>query len=255
MQHFRADEATIIDKLNGMILTAHSQYRPVLSDFLNPRELYIARVLVNRQDDVKMTSNGGYENAEMQRAIFYPDYYQPVMADFNLQLLTIDYPAKFAELHHRQVMGTLIGDGLERSAFGDILHDDRNWQVIVKQELGEFVLKQVDRIGRNHIRMKSASFDDIIRPENDYDDESVSTSSLRLDTVISAAFHYSRNRSKDSIKHGDVRVNWKEEERPDYELAVNDMVSVRHAGRFKIISNNGKNKKQHWRLQLAIILA
>lgn len=255
MQHFRADETGIIDKINGMILTAHSQYRPVLSDFLNPRELYIARTLVNRQDDVKMASNGGYEGAEMQRAIFYPDYYQPRMADFNLQLFIIDYPAKFAELHHRQVMGTLIGDGLERSAFGDILHDNQNWQVIIKQEIDDFVLKQVDRIGRNHIRMKTASFDEIIRPEDDYEDSQISVSSLRLDTIISSAFHYSRNRSKDLIKHGDVRVNWKTEERPDYELAVNDMVSVRHAGRFKIVDNTGKNKKQHWRLQLAIIVA
>lgn len=255
MQHFRPDERPVVDKLSGMIATAHGQYRPVLSDFLNPRELYITQSLVNREDDVKMQTWGGYEKAEMQRCLFFPDYYQPELADFNLQLFSIAYPQKFAELQHRQVMGTLIGDGLDRSAFGDILHDHENWQVVLKSELSSFVQDQVDRIGRNHVRMKEISFDEIIEPENDYEDLQTTVSSFRLDAIISAAFNYSRNRAKEAIKHGDVRVNWKVEERADYELAVNDLVSVRHAGRFKLISENGKNKKQHWRLHLAIIMA
>lgn len=254
-QHFRPDEGPIIDKLLGMIAIAHGQYRPVLTDFLNPRQVYIANSLVNREDDIKIKAWGGYQAAEMQRCLIYPDYYQPSLADFNLQLFSIDYPQKFTELHHRQIMGTLISDGLERSAFGDILHDQDNWQLLVKKELNAFIQDQVDRIGRNHIRMKEIPFDQIIQPEDDYEMTQTTVSSLRLDAVISAAFHYSRNRAKESIKRGYARVNWKVEERSDYELAVNDLISVRHAGRFKLISENGKNKKQHWRLQLAIIMA
>ena len=39
-QHFRPDEATLIDQANDWVATAEGQYRPVLTPFLNPRERF-----------------------------------------------------------------------------------------------------------------------------------------------------------------------------------------------------------------------
>lgn len=46
-QHFRPDEAPFIDEVQGWIATATSEYRPVLTEFLNPRQRFIASTLVN----------------------------------------------------------------------------------------------------------------------------------------------------------------------------------------------------------------
>lgn len=61
-----------------------------------------------------MAFKGAYPGAEMQRGLAYPAYYQPTEDDFELQLLEINYPQKFAELHHRQVMGAVLSTGVER---------------------------------------------------------------------------------------------------------------------------------------------
>ena len=89
-QHFRPEEAPLIDQVNDWVATATGQYRPVLTAFLNPRQRYIAQTIANRVDEIKLASDGGWSGAEMQRLLFYPTYYQPTAADFDLQLLTVD---------------------------------------------------------------------------------------------------------------------------------------------------------------------
>ena len=66
-QHFRADESNFINQILDVIATANNQYRPVLTNFLNPRQLFIASTLVNRNENLRMKSWGGYSGAEMQR--------------------------------------------------------------------------------------------------------------------------------------------------------------------------------------------
>lgn len=254
-QHFRPDEAPFIDQMMGLISTASSQYRPVLTDFLNPRQLYILQTLVNQHDQLKMQSSGGYAGAEMQRSLIYPDYFQPTIADFKLQLIEINYPVKFVELHHRQIMGVLLGSGIKRETFGDILNEDDHWQFFVKIELTDYIGAQVDRIGRTHVQLMTVNWDQIVHPSDDWETFETTVSSLRLDVIISSAFNYSRNRSKELIEHGMVRVNWEELDRPDYELAIHDQVSVRHAGRIKLNALQGKNKKQKLRITLMVINA
>lgn len=254
-QHFRPDEVPFIDSMMSLINTASGQYRPVLTDFLNPRQRYILQTLVNQEDQLRMQSSGGYETAEMQRSLIYPDYFQPTPADFKLQLIEINYPVKFVELHHRQIMGSLLGSGIKRETFGDILNEGNRWQFFIKNELTQYVGAQVDRIGRNHVQLMTVDLDHLVHPADDWEPLETTVSSLRLDAVISTAFNYSRNRSKELVEHGLVRVNWEEMDRPDYELAVHDQISVRHAGRIKLTALNGKNKKQKLRTTLMVINA
>ena len=58
-------------------------------------------------------------------------------------------------------------------------------------------------------------------------------SSLRLDSVISAVFNISRQRSKQLIESGKVKVNWTETTRPDFALDLLDIVSIRDLGAFR----------------------
>lgn len=45
-QHFRPDEAPLIDQVNDWTATAEGQYRPILTPFLNPRERFILTLLI-----------------------------------------------------------------------------------------------------------------------------------------------------------------------------------------------------------------
>lgn len=254
-QHFRPDEAPFIDQVDDWLATCENEYRPVLTEFLNPRQRYIARTMTNRRDDVRLSENGGWSGAEMQRLLFYPTYYQPEEGDFELQLIDIDYPLKFTELHHRQILGTLLSKGLKRSAFGDILHDGDVWQVVLSSQMAEYVRQQVTKIGRINVKMKRVEMDTIVQPETDWDEFSTTVASQRLDSIVAAGFNYSRNRAKTAIEHGLVRVNWETIDRPDYPLSVHDLMSVRHAGRIYLKEDNGITKKGKQRVTLAVVHA
>lgn len=254
-QHFRPDEAPLIAQVEDWLNIAADQYRPILTDFLNPRQVYIAQTLTNRRDDVKMRANGGWEHAEMQRVLFYPSYYEPQQTDFELQLIEIDYPTKFTELHHRQILGTLIGTGLVRSSFGDVLNEGMSWQVVVSRSLTDYLRQQVGQIGKIHVKMKPVEPEMIVTPQEDWETMTDTVSSMRLDAVIAAGFNYSRNRAKQLIEHGDARVNWETEMRPDYPLVAHDLLSVRHAGRIRIDEIQGTTRKNKIRVAMSVVHA
>lgn len=254
-QHFRADEGSFIDQVEDWLGQTVTEYRPVLTDFTNPRERYIAQTIVNRSDEVKLAHWGGFAHAEMQRLLLYPAYFTPTAADFQLTLFEINYPTKFLEIHHRQVMGTLLGEGLARAAFGDILIDQGRCQVVVKAELAPFIQKEVTRVGKAKVKFVPTDLEEVVHPEDEAEPLATTVASLRLDTVVAAGFNYSRNRVKQLIERGLVRVNWQEIDRPDYELAVNDLLSVRHAGRIKLVAVGDRTRKDKLRVDLEIVKA
>lgn len=254
-QHFRVDEAPFIDQVQGWVSTAANEYRPILTEFFNPRQQYIAETLVNRQETVKLACNGGWPGAEMKRLLFYPQYYEPRLSDFDLMLLGINYPVKFTELQHRQVLGTLMNAGIKRTSFGDILHQQATWQVIVDRKMVDYLRQQMTKIGRVRVKLVPTSFEAIVQPADDWEDLVTTVSSLRVDTVVAAAFNFSRNRAKTAIERGYVRVNWEKIERPDYPLAVHDLLSVRHAGRLRLVATNGMTRKGKIKTTLNVIRA
>lgn len=254
-QHFRPDEGPMIDSIHEWIREAVDQYRPILTHFLNPRQCYIAQTLVNQSDDVAMRSEGGVTDAEMKRVLIYPTYYEPQTADFQIQVLEVKYPAKFAELKHRQILGTLVNQGIERATFGDIISDGSRWQLMVEATMADYIRTQVDKISNVRIQLIPVTEDDVLVQISDAETVETTVSSLRLDAIVSAAFNYSRNRAKELVEHGKVRLNWTDMEKPDYPVAVHDLISVRHGGRIRLQSIGTLTKKNKMRVTLSLVTA
>ncbi|HIW71639.1 MAG TPA: RNA-binding protein [Candidatus Levilactobacillus faecigallinarum] len=251
-QHFRPDEGPFIATVGNWIQQARDEYRPVLTHFLNPRQVYVATTLA-RHADIPVRFNGGYAGAEMQRALFYPDYYEPTASDFELALVRVDYPVKFATLHHSQILGTLLGSGIEREIIGDILTDGQTWQLVTEHNMLDYLSGQVERIGRVKARLVPADWESQVQPMDEWVAETATLSSLRLDNIVGTGFHLSRHRAKELIEAGKIRVNWADTEKPDYELAVADMVSVRGFGRIRLDEVAGRTKKEKIRVILAVL--
>lgn len=252
-QHFRVDEEPFLEDAGRWIQEVFDQNRPVLTNFLNPREQYILQTLVNRVDDIRVKFDGGFLNSELKRGLVFPDYFQPIEDDFNLAILMIDYPTKFAELEHRQILGTFANLGIERNTFGDIISEGETWQIIVNRELSNFFLNEVTRIGKIKVQLRELEMTNIIEPSEDWEETSTTVKSLRLDLVISNVFNVSRQRAKALIEHKRVRVNWSIVEKPDFELQSNDMISVRQFGRIRVEELNGETKKGKLRLTIKFI--
>lgn len=252
-QHFRKEEHTFIDMVGDWIETVEDQYAPYLTEFLDPRQAYIVQTLVSEGTDLSLSFYGGYEAAERKRALIYPNYYVPKREEYDLVLYEIIYPIKFIELTHGKILGTLMSTGVKRSSFGDIISDGERWQVFITKEVANYVAAQVDHIGRVKVRLEERDYTDLIQPKDGWTEEKATTSSLRLDTVISTVYNISRQRSKDLINVGKVKVNWAVNEKPDFPLELLDIISVRGFGRIQIRQIDGKTKKGKIRLTMGVL--
>ncbi|AVK60646.1 RNA-binding protein [Lactobacillus sp. CBA3605] len=252
-QHFRANEAPFIEQVTGWLRRVTDQYRPILTAFLNPRQVYIAQTMVNQLDGVRMQANGGYAGAELKRILFYPDYYDPESADFQITLVNIVYPIKFATLKHGHILGTLANSGVERDVFGDIISDGETWQFFCETELFDYFTEQIDRLGKTKVHLTAVPLTAAVNPQNDWETITTTVSSLRADSVIKAAFNLSRHHAKELIEGAHVRLNWADLPKADYELALLDMLSVNHYGRVQLAEIGSETKKARLRITLKII--
>ncbi len=247
-QHFRPEERDFIDQAIGWKEYVEHSYAPKLTDFLDPREQQIVKTIIGSHSEVKWKLFGGNNGAERQRTLIYPEYLEPDTEDFQISLFELVYAKKFISIEHRQVLGSLMSLGLKRGKFGDILLKGDQVQFYAAAEIADYVRMNLESIGRAGISLKEISLLDAIQPEEVWKELSVTVSSLRLDTMISALYNISRQKSQLYVQQGAVKVNWTKIENPAFECGEGDIISVRGLGRSKIATIEGKTKKEKWRV-------
>ncbi|NUG38533.1 RNA-binding protein [Lactobacillus mellis] len=250
--------STIIkNKTNQQILAlinqVHKYYTPKLSPFLNPAQCFQAQqILAFQAGDCNAYFSGGYAHAERQRLLLAPSFLPVDKADFEIQLFEIEFNHKFVHLKHSQILGTLANLGLDRECFGDIITDGYRWQFWAEKQFQEFLLQEITRIGHNKVKVLPQPTEQLVAVKSDFSNETIISSSLRMDAVIAAAFHRSRKQVKDLIQSGQVFVNWEHQKHSDYLVTIGDSLSCRGWGRLTILDFLGQTRTNKYQLYLRI---
>ncbi len=247
-QHFRPEEKAFIDQVLNWRNFVEKTFTSKLTDFLDPREQHILKKVIGTHSDVKVEFFGGGINAERKRALLIPEYGTGDQKDYEITLFEVEYPVKFYTIEHPQVLGTLMGLGVKRGKFGDILIEDKRAQFFASNDVSDYIMLNVQSIGKAAVHLAKLDLEMALSAENDWREEILTVSSLRLDTVLSGIHHLSRQKSQTLIEHGLVKVNWSLIENPSFECQEGDMISARGYGRLKILSIDGKTKKEKWRI-------
>lgn len=247
-QHFRPEEREFIDQVINWKEYVEQSYAPKLTDFLDPREQQILATVIGKHPEVKWELFGGAPNAERKRALLFPEYMDAQLDDFQVRLFGIDYAKKFINIEHRQVLGSLMSLGLKRGKFGDILIDGETVQFFAGAEIADYIRLQLESIGRASISLTELPLEQAAAVDEDWNEINATVSSLRLDTVISSLYNLSRQKSQLLIQQGHVKVNWTGIENTAFECGEGDVISARGYGRAKIISIEGKTKKDKYRV-------
>jgi RNA-binding protein YlmH len=247
-QHFRPEERDFIDQVLSWKDYVESSYSPKLTDFLDPREQHILKTLIGENGSITYKLFGGISEGERKRALIMPDYFLPTEKEFQINLFEIDYPIKFVSIEHPQVLGSIMSLGLKRGKFGDILMKDGRVQFFTASEISDYLKSNLESIGRASIRLKELALEEAITTDELWMEQAITVSSLRLDTIISGIHHISRQKSQLFIQQGLVKVNWTSIESVSFECAEGDLLSVRGYGRVKILSIEGRTKKDKWRI-------
>lgn len=252
-QHFRKDEQEFIDQVIDWVAQVENQYRPYLSNFLNPRQQFIVQSVVGQYEDIDFDNYGGNAKSEQARVLIYPPYFEPTVEDFDIALIEIDYPTKFAEISHGQIMGTVLGAGVSRDTLGDIVNEGDRWQFFIDLKMKEFIYMNVDRIGRTTVNLVEKDLEDQIEMTAKWKIEEVVVSSFRIDVVLARALNLSRNKAKALVNNNRIKINWIEIEQPDIDVERHDIISIRGHGRVQIREQLGKTRKDNIVLKIGKI--
>lgn len=253
-QHFREEERPFIDSILEWKHQVIERYTPKLTDFLDPRQQHIIKALISEGDQVDVRLWGGYENAERKRALLLPPYHEDIEEnDFDVSLYELIYPKKFVTIEHRHLLGSLMGLGLKREKFGDLLLTEDRSQVLLAEEIADFVRLNLNQVGRHSVRLEPQSFKELIIPFTEWDERQGTVASLRLDAVLAEIYRQPRSKLTEFIRAGLVKVNWKVIEKPAYELTPGDDLSVRGFGRSRIVSIEGETRKGNLWIKFGIL--
>lgn len=251
IQHFRKEEQPFIEQVVNWQREVEDRYAPKLTDFLDPRQRFIVTSIIGQYDTLQTASAGLFNEAERQRMLIYPTYYEPGEEDFQFTVFTIQYPIKFVQLRHPDVLGALLSLGLNRDKFGDIRVDEHHVQFVVANEIAEYVRLHLTGIGKVKVHVESIKeTEPILQNEEEWLEESHTVTSMRLDVIIATVLKVSRQKAQALITGNKVRVNWTERDTVAFELQEGDILSIRGSGRVKILMTEGRTKKDKIRLQV-----
>ncbi len=211
---------------------------PSFSRFLEPSMIPVAEKCA-RQAGVGVRFFGGYEDAERTVAAFTAEDGE---VDFPIACLALRWNRKYGDAGHRDLLGAVMGLGIDREATGDIVVADGVAYLFSEREMARYIAANLSSAGRAKLTV-AENAGGIEAPEPEGVRSRITFSSPRLDAILSAGYDLSRAEAQRMISAGLVKLNHAPEERADAQVREGDLLSARGLGRLKIEEMLGETKK------------
>lgn len=252
------ERETIVARLEDLLLRAE-RGEPAVSPFLSPKELYDAESYLKRKG-IEYQAFGGYADAERKRIYLFPDYMSG-KEDWQSELSAFGYSTEtellrirgsgFRTLTHRDFLGSLLALGLERDVLGDLAVEENGTEAFLfcDARIASFLLSEPFRVANDKVTVTRAESDAFHFAGRQYETIRDTVASARLDCVLAAVCHLSREKAQQMVKNGLVEINFETEERPNRIVAESSLLSVRGFGRYRIGALNEQTRKGRIRLE------
>ena len=231
-------------RLNELALRAQHTGRVCATRFLEPATLAAVNAAAARAG-VKVALWGGYDGAERCVAAFYADD-PPGAGDWPMVALRLQWNGKFANPGHRDLLGAVMGLGIEREMIGDIAmgtyRDAPCAYLFALEEVADYIAANLDSAGRASLKVSMAMEPPQLSPPED-ESLRLTVQQQRLDAVLAAACRLSRSEAQRLIAAGLVKLNHVPQLRPDARLSEGDLISARGYGRVKVTAFQGESRR------------
>lgn len=222
-----------------------AQYMVTNTGFLDLRQRSLVESLCvslkKTSTEVRCEFFGGYEEAERTIALFLPDYAS--IEDHPLTVIRARATVGGRELTHRDYLGSLIGLGIKRDMVGDLLVYENSVDIIVLEEMKEFLLLHYSKAGNTELELEAVPLSELRVPQVRTVLRKDTVASLRLDNVIASAFHLSRAKAAEAIRSGLVFVNSAQNEKTDAPVKEGDKLVLRGKGKAFLRETGGRTRK------------
>lgn len=211
------------------------------SRFLTPAEADDARKAASDQG-VRCTCFGGYDDAERRIAAFSTEALHEMPSDTPLRWVSVHWDVRYGSVGHRDLLGALMGLGLEREIFGDIIIREAIAYFVMMEDMVDFVKSQLTSVGNVAVKVLGLPGQPDL-PKQVYRMRRDTVASLRLDAVVAAAFHLSRSAAAEKITEGSCKVDHRQVLLPDYRVDQGMLLSLRGKGRVRLGEIGDVNRK------------
>ena len=236
--------AQILDKIEFSKQREKLEY----TDFLDMYQVALVKTFMKKIEFSNYVLYGGFENAERNILIIYPEKYNMSMVEKNyskiIKVIRVSLgDEEKGKYTHRNYLGGLIKLGMKREKVGDILVFKNGADIItfvdfantLKTELGsltrfqnsKIIVDEISKIRKQEIKIEEVK---IIVP------------SLRLDNIVSDLAKTSRSKAVQIMEAQRVFVNGKNEIKASKQIKQNDIITIRGKGRFIIKEFTGTTR-------------
>lgn len=213
-----------------------------VSGFLDPFGQEIAVTVAANYPNIKLDFFGGYEGAERQKALFVHEDF-PGKALFQVAAVKVSWNEQFYRISHRDVLGSLLGTGIERGVVGDILLKNGDAKIVLDAAMLDFVKQNFHQIASANVMVEDALLEEIEPKTERCKEIKATVASLRIDSVAAAGFGSSRSKISEDISADKLKLNWQAVKSPSQMVKAGDIISMRGRGRVEVAEIGGQTKK------------
>lgn len=146
------------------------------------------------------------------------------------------------DMNHRDVLGSLMSLGFERSLLGDIVIREKEAFVFCAERIADYIqdnLTSIRRTSVGAVRVENLPEGELFQVRR----ETIQVASERMDALVAHAFRLSRGEAQGLFPAGKVFLDGAECARPDAVPGEGQIVSVRGLGRFRFLGAESVSRK------------
>lgn len=213
-----------------------------LSGFLSPYEQEMAGTIANSLGDLKVEFDGGFIGAERQKAAFCHEEFEGTPA-FEISVVKAEWNGEFARLGHRDILGSVLGLGVDREVVGDIIATKDFARIIVDKKMADYFSANLVQIGNVSVKTELDELENISPKEERIKEIRATVASLRADSIAAAGFGMSRSKAAQEISAEKIKLNWQTVKNSSQTIKAGDVLSIRGRGRLEVSEITGQTKK------------
>lgn len=232
---------------------------PTFSDFI---DIGLRKRFLNAtksEKNVIIVDYACFEDDERRLIGFFPDSYKEFMTVeqmseiFPVTCLKVSWDDFSKDsITHRDILGSILGLGLERKLIGDIIVEEKNAYVLCQERIAQLLCDELFQVKHSSVTISKVEALHSLKGLAPRSTQvRMTVASLRLDVIMKGILNLSRTSCNNLIEQGAVKVNQSVVLKNHKLLEYGDVLSIAKKGKYKVGTIEPENKKG--RIPLTII--
>lgn len=218
------------------------------TDFLDMYQISLVKSFMKKIDFGRYILYGGFENAERNLLIIYPEKYTIEMIEKNYSkfikviriMLSDEEKGKYS---HRNYLGGIVKLGIKREKVGDILVFEDGADILAKDEMSNSLMQELKTLTRfENAKFELIELENLRKQEIKVEELKIIVPSLRLDNFVSDLAKTSRSKAVQIIDSERVFINGQNETKVSKQVKLGDVITIRGKGRFVVKQFSGNTR-------------